>query len=178
MTDRKGQILQFHGQTGKYLDMPTAEPNLNLLQIAKGGLSTKLRVAMHKAIEDGRTVMLDSVPVTRDKDSPFVRVTVAPALQKGEAEPLLAVIFEDVPRSSAPISHQAQSGESETAVKQLEDELRGTQQELQATIEDLQASNEELRVANEEVVSTNEELQSTSRSWRPPRRNCSRSMRN
>ncbi len=161
LTDRKGQILQFHGQTGKYLDMPTAEPNLNLLQIAKGGLSTKLRVAMHKAIEDGRTVTLDSVPVTRDKDSPFVRVTITPALQKAHAEPLLAVIFEDVLRSSAPISHQAQSGESETAVKQLEDELRGTQQELQATIEDLQASNEELRVANEEVVSTNEELQST-----------------
>lgn len=46
-------------------------------------------------------------------------------------------------------------------MKQLEDELRGTQQELQASIEELQASNEELRGANEEVVSTNEELQST-----------------
>ena len=105
--------------------------------------------------------MLDSVPVTRDEGSPFVRVTVAPASQRGEAEPLLAVIFEDVPRPATPASEQAQTGESETAVKQLEDELRATQQDLQSTIEDLQASNEELRVANEEVVSTNEELQST-----------------
>ena len=28
LVDRKGQILQFHGQTGKYLNMPTAEPKL------------------------------------------------------------------------------------------------------------------------------------------------------
>ena len=27
LVDRKGQILQFHGQTGKYLNMPTAEPS-------------------------------------------------------------------------------------------------------------------------------------------------------
>lgn len=71
------------------------------------------------------------------------------------------MIFEDMSRPSTPGAEQAHTGESDTAVKQLEDELRATQQELQATIEELQASNEELRVANEEVVSTNEELQST-----------------
>ena len=57
LVDRKGQILQFHGQTGKYLNMPTAEPSLNLLDIAKEGLSLRLRSALHKAIagwQDGR----------------------------------------------------------------------------------------------------------------------------
>ena len=85
LVDRKGQILQFHGQTGKYLNMPTAEPSLNLLDMAKEGLSTRLRSAMHKAIEDGKTVVLDSVPITRDEGSTFVRVTVAPVPQRGEA---------------------------------------------------------------------------------------------
>ena len=161
LVDRKGQILQFHGQTGKYLNMPTAEPSLNLLEIAKQGLSLKLRSAMHKAIEDGKTVVLESVPVTRDEGGPFVRVTVAPAAQRGETEPLLAVIFEDVPRPATAGVELAQPGESETVVKQLEDELKAAQHDLQSTIDDLQASNEELRVANEEVISTNEELQST-----------------
>ena len=95
------------------------------------------------------------------KAAPFVRVTVAPAAQRGEAEPLLAVIFEDVPRPAIAGVELAQPGESETVVKQLEDELRATQHDLQSTIDELQASNEELRVANEEVISTNEELQST-----------------
>lgn len=160
LVDRKGHILQFHGQTGKYLNMPTAEPNLDLLVMAKEGLSAKLRLAIHKAIQDGKTVTLDSVPVTRNK-GPFVRITISPTAKRGGAEPLLAVIFEDVPRPSTPATEQAQSGESETVVKQLEDELRYTQQELQTTIDELQASNEELKVANEEVVSSNEELQST-----------------
>ncbi len=161
LVDRRGQVLQFHGQTGKYLNMPTAEPSLNLLEIAKQGLSLKLRSAMHKAIEDGKTVVLKNVSVTRDKGGPFVRVTIAPVTQRGETEPLLAVIFEDVPRPATVGVELAQPGESETIVKQLEDELKAAQHDLQSSIDDLQASNEELRVANEEVISSNEELQST-----------------
>ena len=59
LVDRKGQILQFHGQTGKYLNMPANEPDLNLLDMAREGLSTKLRSALHTAIETGKTVLLD-----------------------------------------------------------------------------------------------------------------------
>ncbi len=161
LVDMKGQIIQFHGQTGKYLNMPTGEPVLNIRDIAKEGLSTRLLGAMHKAAQDGKTVVLDSVPVTQDEDGPFVRVTIAPTSQRGEAPLLLAVIFEDVPRPLTSTAEQSQGSESETVVKQLEDELRATQHELHYSTEELQASNEELRVANEEVVSSNEELQST-----------------
>ncbi len=153
--------IQFHEQTGRYLNLPAAEPNLNLLDMAKEGLSTKLRSALHRAVETGGTVILDSVQITHEEGNYFVRVTIAQALQRGDEGPLLAVIFEDIPRPSTPAAEPSQTGESETAVKHLEDELRATRQELQATIEELQASNEELRVSNEEVVSTNEELQST-----------------
>ncbi len=112
LVDRKGQILQFHGQTGKYLNMPTAEPSLNLLDMAKEGLSTKLRSALHKAIETSKTVLLDSVPVTRDEGSPFVRVTIAPASKRGEAEPLLAVIFEDIPRPATPAAERPKAAKA------------------------------------------------------------------
>ena len=71
------------------------------------------------------------------------------------------MIFEDVPRPATAGIELAQPGESETVVKQLEDELKAAQHDHQSTIDDFQASNEELRVANEEVISANEELQST-----------------
>ena len=161
LVDRKGQILQFHGQTGKYLNMPAAEPRLNLLEIAKESLSLKLRSAMRQALQDGKTVVLDSVPVAQDENGPFVRVTVVPVSYRSETEPLLAVIFEDVPRPATAGAKLAQPARSETAVKQLEDELKASQQDHQSTIDELQSSNEELRVANEEVISSNEELQST-----------------
>ena len=53
LVDRKGQILQFHGQTGKYLNMPTAEPSLNLLDMAKEGLSLQAAVG-HAQGDRGR----------------------------------------------------------------------------------------------------------------------------
>jgi two-component system CheB/CheR fusion protein len=161
LVDPKGHILQFHGQTSKYLNMPTGEPTLNLLDTAKEGLSLKLRSAMRQAAGDGKAAVIESVPLTRDQNSLFVRVVVAPIAQRGEKEPLLAVIFEDIPRPAIVDAAPVQSSESETIVRQLEDELRVTQQDLQSSIEELQASNEELRVANEEVISSNEELHST-----------------
>ena len=101
LVDRKGQVLQFHGQTGKYLNMPTGEPNLNLLDIAKEGLSLKLRSALHQAASEGKTVVMDNVRIAQNDGASFARVTVAPIAQRGDAEPLLAVIFEDVPRPVA-----------------------------------------------------------------------------
>ena len=174
LVDRKGQILQFHGQTGKYLNMPTGEPNLNLLDTAKEGLAMRLRSALRAAIDDGKRVAMDAVPLTREEGSPCARVTVMPLTRRaatssgsGQAgsppdfEPLLAVIFEDVPRPAIPSSQPALEAGGESAVRQLEEELRATQQDLQSSIEELQSANEELLVSNEEVVSTNEELQST-----------------
>ena len=156
-----GQILQFHGQTGKYLDMPAAEPNLNLLDIAKEGLSLRLRSALHAANDEKKTVVMDGIPITRNTAGPCARVTVTPVAQRGAAESLLAVIFEDVSRPAIVGVELPRGPADETSVRQLEDELRLTQQDLQANIEELQASNEEMRVSNEEVVSANEELQST-----------------
>jgi len=180
LVDRKGQILQFYGQTGKYLDLPTAEPSLNLLDIAKKGLSRKLRAAMHKASDDRKLVVVETVPLTRETGAPGVRITVDPLVRRTplagslprepvlagqavpeETPPLLAVILEEIPGSASRGVIAPTGDESEKVVSLLEDELRTLQQDLQSTIEDVQASNEELRVANEEVISTNEELQSS-----------------
>ena len=160
LVDGKGQILQFHGQTGRYLNMPTGEPSFNLLSIVKGGLSIKIRSAMRQALREGKTVVIENVRMTQDESASFVRITLVPIL-RDEPEPLMAVVFEDVPRPAIVTPEEIHAGDNDTVVKRLEDELRATQQELQSAIEDLQASNEELRAANEEVVSTNEELQSS-----------------
>lgn len=167
LIDRKGQILQFHGQTGKYLHLPSGEPVLNLLEIAKEGLALRLRAALHTALEEDRPVGLDPVALTLDQDAPSARVTITPLPRRlfprspQETEPLIAVIFEDVPRPLAPVPEPLVSDGNELTIRRLEDELRSTQQDLRSTIEELQAANEELRVSNEEVLSTNEELQST-----------------
>ena len=161
LVDRKGTILQFHGQTDRYLNLPAPGPNFNMFELAREKLPTKLRLAMHKAIQDGKPVIVDNVPFTRDQVAAFARITVAPVLQMHPVEPLLVVFFEDAAGSPAGEAEVIQTPENEAAIKRLEDELRATQQDFQATIQELQSSNEELRAANEEVTSINEELEST-----------------
>jgi two-component system CheB/CheR fusion protein len=160
LIDRTGRVLQFHGQTVKYLNLPTGEPDFNLLEMAKEGLSTKIRSALHEAVSEGKPVVRDNIRIAQNGGAVFARVTIAPVAGLGSAEPLFAVIFEDVPRTHAVQPEQAIEGESEI-VKQLENELQATKRDLQSAIDELQEANEDLRLANEEVVSTNEELQST-----------------
>ena len=159
LIDRKGQIFQFYGQTVKYLNMPTSEPSLNLLDIAKEGLALKIRSALHQALNENKTAVIDNIKITQDAGYSFARLTVSPIAPGGDAEPLLAFIFEDIPRPAA-IESAVRDGEN-AFVMQLENELRVAQQDLQSAIVEQQASNEELRIANEEVLSSNEELQST-----------------
>ena len=160
LVDRKGQVLQFHGRTGKYLNLPEGEPNLNLLDIAKEGLSLKLRSALHQAASEDKTVVMDNIRITQENGDSFARVTVMPVAQRSDPEPLLAVIFEDALRSVAIESEPVQEGGNEL-VKQLENELRATQQDLRSSVEEIEASNEEIISSNEELQSTNEELETS-----------------
>jgi two-component system, chemotaxis family, CheB/CheR fusion protein len=161
LIDRKGRILQFHGETNRYLNLPAPGPLFNVFELAKGDLAVKLRLAVHKALQDGKPITLDDVPFAQDGGPSFVRVTATPIFQDAQEEPLLVAIFEDV---SGPVPNGAQVvrfPESEGAFRRLEDELRASQQDLHCTIQELQGSNEELRASNEEVSSSNEELEST-----------------
>lgn len=160
LVNRQGHVLQFHGQTSMYLNLPTAEPTLNLFDIAKEGLSARIRTAVHTASDSGKTVVLDCLPITREDGAPCVRVTIAPSTQRGDTELLLAVIFEDVPRAVAAGSALAPD-DSASVVRQLEDALRETRVDLQGTIEELRAANEEVVSTNEELQSTNEELETS-----------------
>jgi two-component system, chemotaxis family, CheB/CheR fusion protein len=160
LINRKGQILQFHGNTDKYLNLPATGPSFNILELAKGRLAPKLRPAINKAVLDGKSILLHNVAIAAE-GSLFARVTVAPVSQKGEGEPLLAVFFEDIERPPAAKMDPNQPEGSGTLIIRLEEELRVTERDLQTTIAELQSTNEQLRAANEETNSANEELQLT-----------------
>lgn len=159
LVDRKGRILQFHGQTDHYLNLPAPGPNFNVFELAKGDLAAKLRLAVHKALKDEKTVVLDGVPLAQDGGTAFVRVTATLVSQSAQAQPLLVVILEDVAGPAAVDTEVIQYPGSEAAMRRLEEELRASQQDLHSTILELQSSNEELRASMEEVTSSNEELE-------------------
>ena len=169
VTDANGDVICVAGQTGRYLQPPVGILTTNILDIAHDGLRVELRTALHAAVRGGNRVVRDDVQVEVDGAPRRLRLTVRP-LPGLKEEHLFVIILEE--RASG-IGAEVGAGEPappraerESAVEQLESELRTTRVELRTTIEELEGANEELKASNEELLSTNEEMQSTNEELR------------
>jgi two-component system CheB/CheR fusion protein len=162
--NRHYQILYYFGPCAHYLEFPSGEPTHDLIRMAREGLRTRLRAAIHQAIRENRNVVLTEVQVKRNSSYHPVRVTVGPVPMPSAADGLLLIAFEDETPSAQPSSVPGSQGQGEagkeSTIQQLEYALKATRDDLQCTIEELESSNEELKASNEEALSMNEELQS------------------
>ncbi|MDH3582707.1 MAG: PAS domain-containing protein, partial [Phycisphaerae bacterium] len=162
LINRKYEILYFQGPTVQYLQLPSGEPTQDLLAMARQGLRTKIRTAVHRALKESTPVVEAQCRVKRDGHYVGCRVHARPIMEPKEAEGLLLVSFEDAtdrPPSDDAVAHLEPAEES-AVVAQLESELKIIREDLQSTIEELESSSEEMKASNEEVMSMNEELQS------------------
>jgi two-component system CheB/CheR fusion protein len=163
VVDQKGEILHFHGRTGKYLEQPPGEPTNQIADMAREGLRFAVLSALRRVNEESREI--------REKD---VRVKTNHAYQRIDlvvkriSEPPLKdcrlVVFEALPEPEVALqkSEGRLPGEEDTQrAAELEKELMRVREDYRSAIEELQSSNEELRSTNEEIHSSNEELQST-----------------
>lgn len=167
LINRSYEILHFFGPTTNYLDLPSGVPTRNLIAMAREGLRTRIRAAVHRALQERSTVVDCNARVNRDHRYVACTITVRLLDAGPETEGLSLVSFEDGRTSSTqtvgdPQEALASTGTDESGViQQLEHELKATREDLQSTIEELESSNEELKAANEEIMSMNQELQST-----------------
>ncbi len=159
LINRKYEILYFFGPTDRYLAVPAGEPTQDLMLLAREGLRTNLRSAIHKAVRESGPVTLADAQVKRNGDYHPVIVTIRPVQGPQGADGLLLVTFQDSDQDRVP-PRPPETVAEESVVRQLEYELKATKEDLQSTIEELESSNEELKASNEEVMSMNEELQS------------------
>jgi two-component system CheB/CheR fusion protein len=168
----EGQVLQFRGSTGAYLEPPMGKASFDVLKMARDGLLMPLRVAINKAKREHKAVRRDDVHVRHDGGTRDITLQVIPL--RNVKEPCFLILFEDAtasPTGDAQVSApRAPVGKREAAsrVAELERELAETRDYLQsvqdqneAGAEELQASTEELQSANEELQSINEELETS-----------------
>ncbi len=156
MIDRKLQVLYVHGTVENYLTIPAGELTTGVVEMAREGLRTRLRGAVGRCIETGRSVAFTARTRRGEKSVP-VKATVSPLKHLRETDGLLLVTFED---QRFPTAKSGRQGAAESDVHQLAEELKITREELQSTINQLEGSNDQLKAANEEVMAANEELQS------------------
>lgn len=151
------EILQFRGSTGMFLEPSPGKASLNLLKMARAGLSFELRSTIHKAHKSGQAVRKTGIEMNGNGQAQSVTIEALP-LKTDSEERLFLVIFELAQPSG--LSTMKSSFTKDKVVKQLQDELESVREDMRSIIEQQHASNEELQSANEEIVSSNEELQS------------------
>src|SRR5262249_14006947 len=161
IVDDAGQTLFFSSGTGTYLQPAAGPPNRDIVAMARPGLRSDLRAALHRAKETGQRVVRDRIAVQVNGGSRMISLAVE-QINEGN-ETAYGIVFTD--RGSVRGEHDsavAADQESQDAtVRQIEKELQETKERLQSTIEELETANEEFRSSNEELLSVNEELQST-----------------
>ena len=161
LINKKYEIIQFHGATGDYLDLPAGDAVFDLVSMAKEGLKLKLRASIHKAIKNCENKVVTEARVKRNKRFFPVKITIRPVVEADIPDGLYMVTFEDVTLQNLNKSLPENREGDDQLVKQLESELMATREDLQNTIEELETSNEDLKASNEEIMSMNEELQSS-----------------
>lgn len=160
LVDRKYCVRFLHGNTDRYLKLPSGEPTNELTLLAREPLRAPIRHIVGEAAETGQAA---SVTVLLKENEPNCAVTVTAQLLRRRAtdEELFLVSFQE--KGAAALEQGVGDHKADIAASggEIEEELRSTRDELRSSIKDLEASNQELKASNEEVTSMNEELQST-----------------
>ena len=166
LVTRSGEILHYHGRTGKYLEPPQGPPSDNIQDMARKGLSYDLTAALTRASARDEEQFRHGIKVRTNDHEEAVDLHVMPVEREYCPEPCFLVTFRkardsgDHSRSETTLS-QDLPREARERIRELEDDLRHTREDMQAMIEEYEASNEELKSSNEELQSTNEEFKST-----------------
>lgn len=166
IVDDNLNVVQFRGQTGRFLEPAPGEPSVNLLKMVREGLLHGVREALQQARRSKTVATKRDLRVRANGGWKDVVVEVTP-LMSGERVHFL-VLFDDVgkaakvprPRRGKPPA-DTDGDRPSRRVARLQQELASSREYLQSIIQDLEAANEEMQSANEEVLSANEELQST-----------------
>ncbi|NNN06533.1 MAG: PAS domain-containing protein [Elusimicrobia bacterium] len=161
------EILQFRGQTERYLVQAPGRASLDILKMAREGLLGELKTAIDEAKKTG-------VPVER-KDIHFrynqklltltLRVIPVRAIDPGTQQ--FIVLFEEPVQPGPPakkgrrlnVSTERETMRLENAM--LRKDLEATKQHMQSLIEGHETTDEDVKSANEELLAGNEELRST-----------------
>jgi two-component system CheB/CheR fusion protein len=158
--DAEHAILEFRGDTGRYLKNRPGRPSLNLFDMVRDELRGKVRAALSDAERTGTKAVLRSAPFGRGKSKRTIDLHIIPFASK-EGEAHYVVLFDE---SSTPAGGDRRAAGAKqvepSEAEQLRDELSETRERLEAVIQEKEAANEELRAANEEMLSSGEEMQS------------------
>lgn len=159
------RVLHLSPTAGRFLMPSGGAASLKMPDLARPELRLDLKLALHRAFEDGQSTLTLPADVAVNGSRHRVVMQVSPAPEVAEAPPRAVVLFLD----GGPIVEPTGVDSAEPGdLRRLQEELRTAQERLVASrsehdlaMQDLRAANEELQSINEEYRSTSEELETS-----------------
>lgn len=162
VVDNDLQILQFRGDTARYLRPMPGRATFHLLRMLREELVFEARAAIHKVRRTGTPVRREAIRVKFNGTTKEVSIEVLPLSGPAKRERYFLVLFEDATlgEEQPPAGRKAERHADRDSLK-LRNELARTREYLQSIVQEQESTNEELKTANEEALSSMEELQSS-----------------
>ncbi|WP_329603567.1 response regulator [Acidiphilium iwatense] len=158
LINQKNETLYSLGPIDRYLRIAPGHPSHDLLAMTGQGMRTKLRSAIHRAMEHNARIVIAGGSFAANGSKVAFDIDVQPVPNEGE--PLFLVCFVEAPARAR--EKTAPPGSSaDPRVAELEHELAATQAELRGAIRNLELASQDQKAIHEEALSANEEFQST-----------------
>ena len=178
LVDDAMDIVQAHGSTSRFLELPSGVVSTNLAKMAHADLSLAIRAAVQKAKTEDVAVVKKVRVRLRDEELD-VQVDVIPVKSPQDRRRRYLVLFSPLPTSPSADTAQGRTQAQQLEFRQLRDELASAKEYVQSVarehefsdqekraarddtasaVEEFHSMNEELEAAKEELQATNEEL--------------------
>ncbi|OGD56148.1 hypothetical protein A3K78_06220, partial [Candidatus Bathyarchaeota archaeon RBG_13_52_12] len=158
------EILQFRGETGRFLNPSPGVPSFNLIKMIRGSLSMKLHTAFAKAKQNNMPVAERIILEDVNGSSRSIGFEVRPFEIQQSTERFYIILFTDLgEHDSARIAKRDISQEPLSLIDDynaVKLELVQTQKYLKANLEEKEAMAEGFKSTYEELETSYEELQS------------------
>lgn len=154
------RVLHLSPNAGRFLLPPGGPMPIDLPSLARPELRLDLKVALHRALDEGQPTLTLPVRVAFNGSRRRVVLNVMPDPNADPAAPRALVLFLD----GGPVSEAEEAADTPQPdeTRRLHEELRVAQERLAASRGEHELAMQELRAANEELQSVNEEYRSTS----------------
>ena len=87
------EVIQFRGRPTPYLEPAPGKPTLNVLKLARNGLSVELRTLISRVRKQWRPARKDGVPFENQGHKRVLNILVSPLGEKNSNEPAYFLIF-------------------------------------------------------------------------------------
>lgn len=180
LVDHAGNLLYIHGQTGLYLEPAQGYAGVNnVLRMAKRKLRRDINITLRKAVTKQALVESSELPVKKNGETIWVKLTVIPLLKKAlidQEEDLYVIVFNQKNKYVEPqtVMTLQKEAEQETQIIQEIDqlhlslaskeiELAQINSELENVKADLEISRNKLHSVKENIYLSETELQTVTK---------------